>query len=74
MLRQTEETAYSDYGIPMAISKGLELPNGRGLWNNQLVQVGLISEDPSAAAQGAAIAEFAATEAARSNAGCRPSW
>ena len=60
VLRQTDENAYSDYGIPMAIYRGLDLPGGRGLWNNQLVQVGLISLDPSAASQAAAIAEFGA--------------
>ena len=38
----------------------MDLPNGRGLYENRLVQVGLISTDPSAAAQGAAIAGFAA--------------
>jgi S-DNA-T family DNA segregation ATPase FtsK/SpoIIIE len=60
VLRQTEETAYSDYGVPSAISRGLELPGGRGLWNGQLLQVGLIGDDPSAAAQGAAIAAIGA--------------
>ena len=59
MLRQTDETSYGDYGVPMAVYKGLELPSGRGLWNNQLLQVGLISAEPSAAAQGAAIGELA---------------
>ena len=65
VLRQTDEAAYADYGVPMAIYKGLELPGGRALWNNQMVQVGLISDDPSAAAQGAAIAEFAAAARSR---------
>jgi S-DNA-T family DNA segregation ATPase FtsK/SpoIIIE len=60
VLRQTDEQGYGDYGIPMAISKGLELPSGRGLWDNQLVQVALVGDDPAAAAQGAAIAEYAA--------------
>ncbi|MET0145328.1 MAG: FtsK/SpoIIIE domain-containing protein [Ilumatobacteraceae bacterium] len=60
VLRQTEDGGYIDYGISAAISKGVDLPNGRGLCENRLVQVGIISEDPSAAAQGAAIAQFAA--------------
>ena len=58
--RQTDDGGYVDYGIPARMSKGLELPNGRGLRDNRLVQVGLVSEVPSAAAQGAAIAAFAA--------------
>lgn len=61
VLRQTDEGGYADYGVPGALSRGLDLPSGRGLWNIQLVQVGLVSDDPSAAAQGAAIASFAAT-------------
>lgn len=61
VLRQTDESGYADYGVPGALSRGIELPSGRGLWNNQLVQVGLVSDDPSASAQGAAIAAFAAT-------------
>jgi S-DNA-T family DNA segregation ATPase FtsK/SpoIIIE len=60
VLRQTDDGGYIDYGIPAALSKGIELPNGRGICDNRLVQVGLVSKDPSAAAQGAAIAEFAA--------------
>jgi S-DNA-T family DNA segregation ATPase FtsK/SpoIIIE len=60
VLRQTDDGGYIDYGIPAALSKGLELPNGRGLCDNRLVQVGLVSKDATAAAQGAAIAEFAA--------------
>jgi S-DNA-T family DNA segregation ATPase FtsK/SpoIIIE len=60
VLRQTDDGGYVDYGIPAALSKGLELPNGRGLCDNRLVQVGIVSKDPSAAAQGAAIASFAA--------------
>ena len=60
VLRQTDDGGYIDYGISAAISKGIDLPNGRGLCENRLVQVGLISTDPSAAAQGAAIARFAA--------------
>jgi S-DNA-T family DNA segregation ATPase FtsK/SpoIIIE len=64
VLRQTEENAYSDYGVPMAVYRGLDLPSGRGLWNNQLVQVGLVSDDPAAAAQGAAISAAATAMAA----------
>jgi S-DNA-T family DNA segregation ATPase FtsK/SpoIIIE len=60
VLRQTDDGGYIDYGISAAISKGLDLPNGRGICENRLVQVGIISEDPSAAGQGAAIARFAA--------------
>ena len=30
VLRQTDDGGYVDYGIPAAISKGLDLPNGRG--------------------------------------------
>ena len=52
VLRQTDEQGYGDFGIPMAMSKGLELPAGRGLWNNELVQVGLVGDDPSAAGPG----------------------
>jgi S-DNA-T family DNA segregation ATPase FtsK/SpoIIIE len=59
VLRQTDEQGYGDFGIPMSLSAGLELPAGRGLWNNQLVQVGLVGSDPSAAGQGAAIAAYA---------------
>lgn len=61
VLRQTDENGYMDYGIRSSVSRGLELPSGRGLLGDQLVQVGLISTDPSAAAQGAALAEFAAS-------------
>jgi DNA segregation ATPase FtsK/SpoIIIE-like protein len=62
VLRQTDENGYMDYGIPSAISKGIELPSGRGLWGDQLVQVGLVSEEATAAAQGAAIAAYARTQ------------
>ena len=65
VLRQTDEGGYLDYGVPSALARGLELPSGRALWNNQLVQVGLVSEDPSAAAQGAAIAKLAASQSGR---------
>lgn len=60
VLRQTDDGGYVDYGIPAALTKGIDLPNGRGLFENRLVQVGLVSKDPSAAAQGAAIAAVAA--------------
>ena len=56
VLRQTDDGGYIDFGISAAMSKGLDLPNGRGLCDNRLVQVGIISADPSAAGQGAAIA------------------
>jgi DNA segregation ATPase FtsK/SpoIIIE, S-DNA-T family len=59
VLRQTDEQSYGDFGVPMAVSKGLELPSGRGLWDNQLVQVAVVGEDPSAAGQGAAISAYA---------------
>jgi S-DNA-T family DNA segregation ATPase FtsK/SpoIIIE len=59
VMRQTDEQGYGDFGIPLVMSRGLDLPAGRGLWNNQLVQVGLIGDDPSAAGQGAAITEYA---------------
>jgi DNA segregation ATPase FtsK/SpoIIIE, S-DNA-T family len=65
VLRQTDESGYLDYGIPSALARGLELPSGRGLWGSQLVQVGLVSDEPSAAAQGAAIAELAASHTGR---------
>ena len=60
VLRQTDDGGYIDFGISASMSKGLDLPNGRGLCDNRLVQVGIISADPSAAGQGAAIAQFAA--------------
>ncbi|MET0578624.1 MAG: FtsK/SpoIIIE domain-containing protein [Ilumatobacteraceae bacterium] len=60
VLRQTDDGGYIDYGISAAMSRGVELPNGRGICENRLVQVGIISKDPSAAAQGAAIAAYAA--------------
>ena len=41
VLRQTDEQGYGDFGIPLVMSRGLDLPAGRGLWNGQLVQVGL---------------------------------
>lgn len=59
VLRQTDEQSYSDYGIPMSMSKGMDLPPGRGLWNLQLVQVGVISDDATAAGQARAIAALA---------------
>ncbi|WP_162942260.1 FtsK/SpoIIIE domain-containing protein [Desertimonas flava] len=62
VLRQTDENGYMDYGIRSSVSRGLELPSGRGLLGDQLVQVGLISDDPSAAAQGAALAAFAESQ------------
>ena len=40
VLRQTDDGGYIDYGISAAMSKGLDLPNGRGLCENRLVQVG----------------------------------
>jgi S-DNA-T family DNA segregation ATPase FtsK/SpoIIIE len=65
VLRQTDEGGYLDYGVPSALARGLELPSGRALWNSQLVQIGLVSPDPSAAAQGAAIAELGASVSGR---------
>ena len=65
VLRQTDEGGYLDYGVPSALARGLDLPGGRALWNNQLVQIGLVSDEPSAAAQGAAIAELAASQSGR---------
>ena len=65
VLRQTDEGGYLDYGVPSALARGLELPSGRALWNGQLVQIGLVSDDPSAAAQGAAIAELGASVSGR---------
>ena len=65
VLRQTDEGGYLDYGVPSALARGLELPSGRGLWNDQLVQIGLVSDEPSAAAQGAAIAAIGASQSGR---------
>ena len=65
VLRQTDEGGYLDYGVPSALARGLELPSGRALWNNQLVQIGLVSDEPSAAAQGAAIAAIGASQSGR---------
>lgn len=62
VLRQTDDNGYIDYGISAAVSRGIELPSGRGLWGDQLVQIGLLSDEPSAAAQGAAITAFGATQ------------
>lgn len=59
VLRQTEDSGYSDYGITSNVAKGIELPSGRGLGSDQLVQVGLVSDEGTASAQGAAIAAFA---------------
>ena len=52
VLRQTDDGGYIDFGISASMSKGLDLPNGRGICENRLVQVGIISEDPSAAGAG----------------------
>ena len=65
VLRQTDESGYMDYGLPSALAKNIELPSGRGLLGDQLLQVGLVSADPSAAAQGAAIASFGASKTGR---------
>ena len=60
ILRAADEMGYSEHGIPMARSKGLALAPGRGLWQADAeVQIATVSEDPSAEAQAAAIAELA---------------
>ncbi len=51
--------------MPSALARGLELPSGRGLWDGQLVQIGLVSDDPSASAQSAAIAAIGASQPGR---------
>lgn len=60
VLRQTDDGGYMDYGISSQMSRGLVLPNGRGLWGDQLLQIGVVSDDPAGAAQGQAIADYAA--------------
>ena len=40
VLRQTDEAGYGEYSIPSGLSRGIELPNGRGIWDGQLVQIG----------------------------------
>ena len=65
VLRQTDDGGYLDYGVPSALARGLELPSGRGLWDGQLVQIGLVSDDPSASAQSAAIAAIGASQPGR---------
>ena len=60
VLRQTDETGYSDYSVPTVLTKGIELPNGRGIWSNRLIQVAVAGDDASASGQGASIAAVAA--------------
>jgi len=59
VLRQNDEMSYADYSIPTALTRGIELPTGRAIWTSLLVQIGVVGGEPTAAGQGAAIAELA---------------
>ena len=61
VLRQTDETSYSDFGVPTSISRGLELPGGRAILDGLMVQIASVSADPLGAEQGAALRSLAAT-------------
>ncbi|HKY16440.1 MAG TPA: FtsK/SpoIIIE domain-containing protein [Microthrixaceae bacterium] len=60
VLRQSEESGYTDHGIPMARARGLDLAPGRGLWQGDgLVQIACVSTEPDGASQAAEIARRA---------------
>ena len=67
VLRQTDEAGYGEYSIPSGMSRGIELPNGRGIWDGQLVQIGVVGTEAKAAAQGAAIADLRRLAGGRSS-------
>jgi S-DNA-T family DNA segregation ATPase FtsK/SpoIIIE len=64
VLRQTDEAAAADHGLPAARTRGL-VP-GRGLWVGPghaepvLVQIATVSTDPAASEQAAALADLGA--------------
>jgi len=61
ILRQADEGAYGDHGIPLTRARGLDLAPGRGLWQaDKLVQIACLSESGEGAAQAAALSEIAA--------------
>lgn len=43
VLRQTEEVAYIDFGIPAKVAKGLELAPGQAFLNGQMLQIARIA-------------------------------
>jgi DNA segregation ATPase FtsK/SpoIIIE, S-DNA-T family len=60
ILRQADETGYSDHGIGASRARGLSLEAGAGLWQAQLLmQVASCSGDASGAGQAEAIAATA---------------
>lgn len=66
ILRHADPSSYSEYGIPHARSKELDLEPGRGLIDGSTtVQIALVSTDDSARAQAEAIRSADATIGAR---------
>jgi DNA segregation ATPase FtsK/SpoIIIE, S-DNA-T family len=62
VLRQADENGYSDFGIPLAVAKGLDLEPGRALWHEQLVtQIACVATSGDARAQNEAIERIAAS-------------
>ncbi|MGY6500713.1 MAG: FtsK/SpoIIIE domain-containing protein [Acidimicrobiales bacterium] len=52
ILRQADQSAYADVGLPAAQAKDLDLPSGRGLWHGtQLLQIACVSTDGDGRAQ-----------------------
>ena len=65
ILRQSDETSYTEHGISTARAKALDLEPGRGLWQGDAtMQVACVSADHHGQAQAAALAEHAAAAAA----------
>jgi S-DNA-T family DNA segregation ATPase FtsK/SpoIIIE len=61
ILRQADESGYSDHGIKQSRAKTLDLAPGRGLWQaDQLVQIACVGATGDARAQAEAVNEYAA--------------
>jgi len=59
VMRHSDEHGYSEHGVATARAKGLELEDGRALWQaDAIVQIASVSEDPVGKSQSEMIERF----------------
>ncbi len=60
ILRQADDTSYTEHGISTSRARDLDLDPGRGLWQGDAtMQIACVSTDDHSQAQAAALAEYA---------------